>query len=128
MDPAYFSDPVDLAAAIAGARRLFEIVREKPFARFLSRPFLPHSMSGSTDDELADHIRAWTQTLYHPVGTCAMGTGEDAVVDPRLRVRGIEGLRVADASVMPIVPRGNTNAPSIMVGEKASDLIREARA
>ncbi|MEV6279349.1 GMC family oxidoreductase N-terminal domain-containing protein [Nocardia sp. NPDC051832] len=128
LDPAYFSDPVDLAASVAGARRLLEIVREQPFARFLARPFLPDRVSGVTDDDLADHIRAWTQTLYHPVGTCSMGVGETAVVDPQLRVRGIEGLRVADASVMPMVPRGNTNAPAIMVGEKASDLIRGVRA
>jgi choline dehydrogenase len=62
--------------------------------------------------------------IYHPVGTCRMGSGEDAVVDPELRVRGIEGLRVVDASVFPIIPGGNTNAPTIMVAERASDLVR----
>ncbi|MCA1655579.1 MAG: choline dehydrogenase, partial [Pseudonocardiaceae bacterium] len=71
-----------------------------------------------------DHVRTQTQTLYHPVGTCAMGTGEHNVVDPTLRVHGLDGLRVVDASVMPVVPRGNTNAPTIMVAEKAADLIR----
>ena len=71
--------------------------------------------------------RTWAQTLYHPTSTCAMGTGEDAVVDPELRVRGVSGLRVADASVMPAVVRGNTNAPTIMIGEKCADLIKESR-
>ncbi|MBU3065023.1 GMC family oxidoreductase N-terminal domain-containing protein [Nocardia sp. NEAU-G5] len=124
MNPAYFEDPVDMAAMISGARRIFEIARERPIARFLGQPYLPERVDAVSDDALADHIRAWTQTLYHPVATCAMGTGEQSVVDPELRVRGIENLRVADASVMPVVPRGNTNAATIMVGEKASDLIR----
>jgi choline dehydrogenase len=62
--------------------------------------------------------------LYHPVGTCRIGSGPDAVVDPELRVHGVAGLRVADASVMPLIPGGNTNAPTIMIGERAADLIR----
>lgn len=73
---------------------------------------------------LNEFITRWTQTLYHPVGTCAMGTHDAAVVDPELKVRGVQGLRVADASVMPKVTRGNTNAPTIMIGEKAADLLR----
>jgi len=104
-------------------RSLIEIGRSGPLARFLDKPFKPdrHDLD---DDALAEEIRENTQTLYHPVGTCAMGTGEHAVVDPTLKVRGVDGLRVVDASIMPVVPRGNTNAPTIMVAEKAADLIR----
>ena len=121
IDPAYYDDQADLDAMTAGVRRILEIAREAPFARFLDRPWMPASGS---DSDIETLLREMTQTLYHPVGTCAMGTGEQAVVDPELRVRGVEGLRVADASVMPMVPRGNTNAPTIMVGEKAADLIK----
>ena len=69
-------------------------------------------------------MRRRVETVYHPVGTCKMGSDADAVVDPQLRVRGIDNLRVADASVMPTIVGGNTNAPAIMIGEKAADLIR----
>jgi choline dehydrogenase len=124
IDPAYYDDPADLDAMLAGTRRLWEICGQGPLARHLAGPWrLPED---PTDEQLVEHARAHTQTLYHPVATCAMGTGEDAVVDPELRVRGVDGLRVVDASVMPVVPRGNTNAPTIMVAEKAADLIRSS--
>jgi choline dehydrogenase len=125
IDPAYYDDQADLDAMLAGCRRLIETVRSGPLARYIDAPGMP-GRAAPTESDLVEHIRTHTQTLYHPVGTCAMGTGEQAVVDPELKVRGIEGLRVADASVMPMVPRGNTNAPSIMVGEKAADLLRGA--
>ena len=124
IDPQYYAEPVDLDAMVAGCRVLAEIGHQPALAKYLVRPVMPERVDEISDEDLRDHIRAHTQTLYHPVGTCAMGTGELAVVDPSLRVRGIEGLRVVDASVMPVVPRGNTNAPTIMVAEKAADLIQ----
>ena len=81
-----------------------------------------------TDAQLRDDIRARAISNYHPVGTCRMGRGTDAVVDPQLRVHGIAGLRVADASIMPSIVAGNTNAPAIMIGEKAADMILRAAA
>jgi choline dehydrogenase len=123
IDPAYFDDQADLDAMTTGVRRAVETAVTGPLAKYVHRPFLPEQ-ADPTDAEVVEHVRRQTQTLYHPVGTCSMGVGDMAVVDPELRVHGIEGLRVADASVMPEVPRGNTNAPTIMVGEKAADLIR----
>jgi choline dehydrogenase len=76
-----------------------------------------------SDEELARWVRESGQTLYHPVGTCRMGVDEESVVDPHLRVRGVEALRVADASIMPTLNRGHTHAPATMIGEKAADLI-----
>jgi choline dehydrogenase len=74
--------------------------------------------------EPAEHIRAWGQTLYHPVGTCRMGSDADAVVDAELRVHGMAGLRVVDASVMPTIPRGHTNAATMMIAEKAARILQ----
>ncbi|HEX3783602.1 MAG TPA: GMC family oxidoreductase N-terminal domain-containing protein [Pseudonocardiaceae bacterium] len=124
IDPAYYSDPADRDAVLAGCRALIEIGRQAAIARYLDSPLLPSHVDGISDAELTEHVKQLTQTLYHPVGTCAMGTGEQAVVDPELRVHGVERLRVIDASVMPKVVRGNTNAPTIMIAEKAADLIR----
>ena len=125
IDPAYLEDQTDLDALLVGMRRTWEICTQGELAAYLDKPWqIPEN---PTDDDLLDRIRTWGQTIYHPVSTCAMGTGEDAVVDAELRVHGVNGLRVVDASVMPAVPRGNTNAPTIMVAEKASDLIRSAR-
>ena len=79
-----------------------------------------------SDADIRAFIRNRAETLYHPVGTCKMGVDPMAVVDPGLRVHGTQGLRVADASIMPLIPNGNTNAPSIMIGEKAADLMKTA--
>lgn len=127
IDPAYLDDPTDLDALLAGCRILLEIADQQPLSKVRGRPFLPESGRAVTDEALTEHIRATAQTLYHPVGTCAMGGPDSAVVDPELRVYGIDGLRVVDASVMPTVPRGNTNAPTIMIAERAADLIRGRR-
>jgi choline dehydrogenase-like flavoprotein len=90
----------------------------------LGREMLPGA--GVADDaDLEADVRRRVELLYHPVGTCRIGVDDLAVVDPELRVRGLAGLRVVDASVMPVIPGGNTNAPTIMVAERAADLIRD---
>ena len=80
----------------------------------------------TTDDEILDWVKQAAETTYHPVGTCKMGSDPMAVVDAELRVHGIAGLRIADASIMPTLTSGNTNAPSIMIGEKAADMVLNA--
>jgi choline dehydrogenase-like flavoprotein len=113
----YYAAERDMLVQMDGMRLLLEIIRQ-PAMRPYSTPFtVPED---ETDEALREHIARHTTTLYHPVGTCAMG----GVVDAELRVNGVEALRVVDASVMPMVPRGNTNAPTIAVAERAADLIR----
>ncbi|WP_432498790.1 GMC family oxidoreductase [Kineococcus gypseus] len=123
LDPAYFRERSDLAAVEAGVRRAIEVAHERPLARFVAGPHL-HGSDTLDDAALHEHVARWSHTLFHPVGTCAMGVSEAAVVDPQLRVRGVQGLRVADASVVPRIVRGNTNAPVIVIGERAADLLR----
>jgi len=117
-----FSHPDDFVSMRKGLRAAREIYRQTPMAELIAAETIPGAQHQS-DDELDATIRAFGGITHHPVGTCAMGTGADAVVDPQLRVRGIQGLRVVDASVMPTIPSGNTNAATLMIGEKASDLI-----
>jgi choline dehydrogenase len=114
----FLSDPDDVQTMIDGLRLTLDIARSPALAPYCREPFVA---PGSDDDAtLRAHLGRRTQTLYHPVGTCAMGP----VVDAELRVHGVEGLRVVDASVMPDIPRGNTNAPTIAIAERAADLIR----
>lgn len=118
-----FDQEADFITARAGLKIARQIYGTDPMAGLIDRETIPGA--DVTSDEAIDaHIRATCGTTQHPVGTCAMGTGASAVVDPDLRVHGMEGLRVVDASVMPDVPGGNTNGPTIMVAEKASDIIR----
>jgi choline dehydrogenase-like flavoprotein len=118
----YLTDPDDLRSAIEGVRLTMQITNTAPLKRYAQQPFLVPASDSDADIEA--HIRATAQTIYHPVGTCRMGADDTSVVDPELRVRGVEGLRVVDASVMPSTPRGNTNAPVIALAERAADLIR----
>jgi len=114
----------DMQAVIAGMRIARQIARQHALQKLLVAETLPGS-SVITDEQLADDVRARGVSNLHPVGSCSMGHGPNAVVDPRLRVHGIEGLRVVDASIMPAIIAGNTNAPTIMIAEKASDMILE---
>jgi choline dehydrogenase-like flavoprotein len=123
IDPNYWADPFDRQMSIKGLRMARDILRQKALKPYVQREVLPGPKL-ATDDELADYACRAAKTDHHPVGTCRMGIDEMAVVTPELKLRGIEGLRVCDASVMPRVPSSNTNAPTIMVGEKGADLIR----
>jgi choline dehydrogenase len=118
IDPAYLSDSADLEVILAGIRQAREIAETRPFARIGGGEAAP-----GDGVDLTDWVRHEVVTLYHPTSSCAMGGTEESVCDPELRVRGVDGLRVVDASVMPAVPRGNTNAPTIAIAERAADLI-----
>jgi choline dehydrogenase len=123
IDPAYLTEESELDALVAGLALGREIASHRPLARYLRSEELPGPHVSGTD-ALRDYVRASAETLYHPTSTCAMGGDPESVCDPELRVRGVDGLRVVDASVMPAVPRGNTNAPTIALAERAADLIR----
>jgi len=109
---------------LTATRKCREICAHPELAEHLREELSPGA-ERSSDTELTEEIRLRAMTVYHPVGSCKMGIDAMAVVDSKLKVRGIEGLRVADASIMPLVPGGNTNAPSMMIGERAAALIRE---
>ncbi|WP_088314760.1 GMC family oxidoreductase [Kineosporia sp. R_H_3] len=131
VDPRYLSDPdgADLRALVAGVRLTGRVLDAPAFARFRGRPLRPAAGDAAlapdaTDADVAAFVRAQAETIYHPVGTCRMGTGPDAVVGTDLRVRGVPGLRVVDASVMPGVVRGHPQAMTYAIAEKAAEALR----
>ncbi|HEY5946559.1 MAG TPA: GMC family oxidoreductase N-terminal domain-containing protein [Kofleriaceae bacterium] len=121
IDPKYFSDPADLEHLVDGVKLTREIAATSPLKEMVGAEAFP-GPSVASDDELRAYVRQSAQTIFHPTGTCKMGTDAMAVVDPELRVRGLRGLRVADASIMPRIVGGNTNAPTIMIAEKCAEL------
>jgi choline dehydrogenase len=122
----FYSKARDLERMIAGLRLAQDICAQPAMRPYCAEPFT--TPAGDDEQAVRAHIARTTFAVYHPVGTCRMGHDADAVVDEQLRVNGLEGLRVVDASVMPVVPRGNTNAPTIAIAERAADLIRHGRA
>jgi choline dehydrogenase-like flavoprotein len=124
IDPHFLEEPEDLQLLLTAIRKCREICAHAEMAEHLGEELTPGAARAS-DAELTEEIRLRAMTVYHPVGSCKMGVDEMAVVDPTLKVRGIEGLRVADASIMPHVTGGNTNAPSMMIGERAAALVQQ---
>ena len=121
----YLQSDFDVRTMLSAIRMTRDIINQPAFAPYRGKELAPGPAEQS-DAELEAWLRRSAMTTFHPVGTCRMGTGDDAVVDAKLRVHGIDRLRVADASIMPIISSGNTNAPSIMIGEKCAEFIQAA--
>ena len=122
IDPNFLADPDDVARLVRGFKLTRHILNQPALAQYGARE-LNRSVIAQTDAEIEAFIRSQADTIYHPVGSCRMGNAPGDVVDSELRVHGIERLRVVDASIMPSVVGGNTNAPVIMIAEKAADMI-----
>lgn len=122
IDPAFLSDPQDLEDMVLGYKMTRSLMQAPSMARWMEQDMFTANVE--TDDQIREVIKARSDTVYHPVGSCKMGVDDLAVVDPALRVRGVDGLRVVDASIMPTLVGGNTNAPVMMIAEKAVDMIR----
>ena len=125
IDPGFLSHPDDIEELVEGYKMTDKLMKAPSLARFATGDLVTGHVS--SDDNIRAILRERVDTVYHPVGTCRMGTDSDAVVDPSLKVHGIEGLRVVDASIMPNIVRGNTNAPTVMIAEKAVDMIRSGQ-
>ena len=124
IDPQFFTEKSDMDVLLWGLKECRRITSGEVFKKYQPTEKMP-GQSIQTDEELKDYIRNFGGTIFHPVGTCKMGNGDDAVVDNRLRVHGLKGLRVVDLSIAPKIVGGNTNALAIMIGEKASDMIKQ---
>jgi choline dehydrogenase-like flavoprotein len=122
IDPNYLDTEYDRHMSIQAVRHVREILTQPAIAQHIKRERYP-SAEATTDEQILAYAREFASVDYHPVGTCKMGTDDMAVVDPELRVHGLEGLRVCDNSIMPFLNSGNTNAPAIMIGEKAAAMI-----
>ena len=124
VDPNFLGEQDDMDRLVRGMKRMRQILGQSALAKFGARE--SKASAGATSDaQIEQFIRGHADTIYHPVGSCRMGPGDaDNVVDERLRVHGLQGLRVVDASIMPRIVSGNTNAPVIMIAEKAADLVR----
>jgi len=118
IQPNFLAEEEDKKVLLESGKKAIEILKSKAFSKVLGKLFLPEN-----EEDLMKHILGNLETVFHPVGTCKMGQDDMAVVDERLRVRGINQLRVIDASIMPQIVSGNTNAPTIMIGEKGADMI-----
>ncbi|MCF6220159.1 MAG: choline dehydrogenase [Robiginitomaculum sp.] len=125
IDPAFLEDDADMEVLLKGVKLIDQIVKSPAFDNICGKRL--YSTEDMSDNEWREEIRNRADTVYHPVGTCKMGVDHMAVVDPELKVHGLQGLRVIDASIMPQVNSGNTNAPTIMIAEKAADMIKSAR-
>jgi choline dehydrogenase len=123
----FLSDQIDRDAMLGGVKKIRQIMDTDAMKNVRGEEFLP-GREIESDDQILHYIRNTAETAYHPIGTCRMGQGPGAVVDDHLRVHGLSGLRIADGSIMPTMVSGNTNAACIMIGEKASDIIKQDNA
>ncbi len=123
IDPNYLAADYDLEVSVEGVRQMREIMSQPALSKWIAAEHHPGTSYGDSDDELMRYARDFGRTAYHPVGTCAMGSGDSSVCSPDLKVRGADGLRVCDASVMPDLVSSNTQAATVMIAEKASDMV-----
>jgi choline dehydrogenase len=126
IQPNYLSDNIDQKTLVGGLKFTRQLFTLPALTKYVDAETFP-GPDVQTDDELLDFARRTGSTVYHPIGTCKMGTDPMAVVDPELRLHGLDGLRVVDASVMPLMPSANTNAAVLMIAEKAADMIKAAQ-